>query len=312
MKAVRAQGGRVQLVEVPRPSGDGVRVRIRSAGICSSDLHLIAGGWPVASTLGHEVAGELADGTPVAVEPVAPCGHCDQCQLGSYALCRLGPQMIHGVARDGGMAEEMLVPERCIVRLPTGLDTRDACLVEPLACAAHGLGRVQLRRSEPIAIIGAGPLGLCTAALARPHVREVALVARHDAQKIAGERLGARIGAEGEYPVVIECAGTTEAMEHAVRLCRPGGTILMLAAYWGGLALPAFEFGLKGLTLVASSLYDHCSVGRDVDVAAAVLAANPQIAAAIITHRLPLAEAVEAFRIAGDRRTGAIKVVLEP
>ena len=68
MKAVRCQNGRVLVQEVARPEGPGMRVRIASAGICGSDLHLVAGAFPMAHTLGHEFAGTLADGTAVALE----------------------------------------------------------------------------------------------------------------------------------------------------------------------------------------------------------------------------------------------------
>ena len=126
MRAVRVSNGNVEVADVPAPSGDGVRVRVRSAGICGSDLHMLRVGFPIASTLGHEVAGELPDGTPVAVEPLAPCGHCEFCTTGDYNLCVVGPEMIYGFGRDGGMADEILVPERCIVRLPAGVRTADA------------------------------------------------------------------------------------------------------------------------------------------------------------------------------------------
>jgi hypothetical protein len=220
--------------------------------------------------------------------------------------------MIYGVSHDGGMADEIIVPARCLVRLPDGVPTSNACLVEPLAVALHGLRRVPLDPREPIAIVGAGSLGLCTAAMAKSYVSSVTLFARHDAQREAALQLGTQVDITGEFPVVVDCAGTNEAMAHCVNLCRPGGTILMLATYWQGLTIPALEIGMKSLRLVASSLYDQCGLSRDVDVAAAAMAANPTIANAIITHRFPIDAAREAFQMAGDRAAGAIKVVLEP
>ena len=74
MRAVRCHGDVVEVVDVPLPPGDGVRVRVRSAGICGSDLALIGSEFLGGHTLGHEVAGELADGTAVAIEPLSPCG----------------------------------------------------------------------------------------------------------------------------------------------------------------------------------------------------------------------------------------------
>ena len=312
MKAVRCCDKHIQLLDVPAPTGEGVRVKVRSAGICGSDLHMVSAGFPITSTLGHEVAGVLSDGTAVALEPIAPCGHCDMCGRGEYQLCRHLMGAIYGVSRDGGMAEEIIVPERCIVPLPGNVRPEDACLVEPLAVAAHGLAKLGLNPQHRIAVVGGGSIGLCAVAVAKPSVKEVALSARHDAQKRAGEMLGAKLDPEGEYDVVVECAGTSEALEQAVRWCRPGGTVLMLATYWGGLTVPAFEVGMKSLRLLASSQYGRHGLSRDVEVAAQLMAANPLIAKAMITHRLPLDSAVEAFNVAADRKAGAIKVVLEP
>jgi threonine dehydrogenase-like Zn-dependent dehydrogenase len=97
-----------------------------------------------------------------------------------------------------------------------------------------------------------------------------------------------------------------------VELSRPGGTLLLLATYWGGLALPGFAVCLKEIAVVPASMYSRDGPSRDVDVAAAILAARPAIAGALITHRFPLDAAREAFAAAADRAGGAIKVVLEP
>ena len=73
MLAVRFESGKVVLTDVPPPEGDGVRVRVRACGICGSDLSMLDGGFEIAGTPGHEIAGELADGTPVAIEPIDAC-----------------------------------------------------------------------------------------------------------------------------------------------------------------------------------------------------------------------------------------------
>ncbi len=273
---------------------------------------MVAAGFEIPGTLGHEVAGLLPDGRAVALEPLSPCGHCDRCLSGDYGMCRSGVGMVYGVGRDGGMAEEILVPERCIVPLPGNVRAEDACLVEPLAVAAHGLRRLPLHGRSRVAIVGAGPLGLCAAALCAPHVAEVVVAARHDAQKSAAEQLGARLDPRGEYDAVIECAGNSGSLAEAVGLCAPRAHLLLLATYWEGLVLPAFEVSMKNLTIEASYLYSQRGLSRDVDVAAQLLGRYPQVADLLISHRLPLAAAVEAFAIAADRGAGAIKVVLEP
>jgi L-iditol 2-dehydrogenase len=312
MKAVRCCDKKVHVVEVPAPQGEGVVVNVRSSGICGSDLHMLNMGFELPVTLGHEVAGTLPDGRAVALEPIAPCGHCDMCVQGDYSLCRLGAGMIHGVGLEGGMAEQILVPERAIVPLPNNVSASDACLVEPLAVAVHGIAMLDITPSTRVAIIGAGAVGLAAAALLTPFVTVVAIAARHDAQKAAGERLGASLDPSGEYDVVVECAGTSESLAQAARLCKPGATILLLATYWDGVALPAFEVGMKSLKIFASSMYGCQGLVRDVEVAAQLMARRPELADILITHRLPLDAATEAFAIAADRKAGAIKVVLEP
>lgn len=312
MKAVRCCDKQVHVTDVPLPSGDGVLVNVRSAGICSSDLHMVDAGFAMPSTLGHEVAGTLPDGRAVALEPIAPCGHCDMCVEGRYSLCRLSAGMVHGVGRDGGMAEQILVPERCIVPLPDNVSPADACLVEPLAVAAHGIAMLDLQPASRVAIIGAGAIGLAAAAVLTGRVATVDIAARHDAQKEAADRLGAGLDPAGEYDVVVECAGNSGALASAARLCKPGATILILATYWGGAELPAFEVCLKSLKIFASSLYDRQGLVRDVEVAARLMARRPEVADILITHRLPLDAATEAFAVAADRSAGAIKVVLEP
>lgn len=312
MKAVRCCDKQVQVIEVPLPSGEGVIVNVRSAGICGSDLHMVNSGFDLPSTLGHEVAGTLSDGRAVALEPVAPCGHCDMCIQGNYELCRLSAGMIYGVGRDGGMAEQIIVPERCIVVLPNNVSASDACLVEPLAVAAHGIRMLDLKPGSRVAIIGAGAVGLAAAAILTPHVATVDISARHNAQKEAAGRLGAGLDPSGEYDFVVECAGNSEALAQAARLCKPGAVILLLANYWEGAAFPAFEVGLKGLKIYASFMYGRQGLVRDVEMAAQLLAQRPELPGIMITHRLPLDAAAEAFAIAADRKAGAIKVVLEP
>ncbi len=314
MKAVRccAESKSIELVDVEPPSGDGVRIAVRSAGICGSDLHMVAAGFAIPGTLGHEVAGVLSDGRAVAVEPLSPCGHCTRCVEGDYGMCEAGPGMVHGVGLDGGMATEMLVPERSIVPLPSSVRAEDACLVEPLAVAAHGIRRLPLSGNSRVAVVGAGPVGLCAAALCTPYAKEVAVVARHEAQKIAAEKLGAQLHVRDEYDLVIECAGTSAALEQAANLCKPRGILLLLSTYWEGVIFPAMLVSMKNLRIEASSLYSKSGLVRDIDIAAQLLARYPVIPEAIISHRFPLDAATEAFAMAGNRAAGAIKVVLEP
>ena len=311
MRAVRCCEGGVSLVDVPREPGEGVRVRIRSAGICGSDLHIVSGGFPVPHTLGHEFAGELDDGRLVAVEPLTPCGECDFCLERRFNLCRSGTGNLLGVGQDGGMTDEIWVAERSLVPLRGAANASNGCLVEPLAVVVHGLREGGVGPGQRIAVVGGGTIGLCTVAAAASMGAEVGLVARHKHQIEAGRRLAAVETLGGDYPVVVDCAGTKESLAQAASLCRPGGVLLLIASYWDGLVLPGFLITLREIRVVPSSLYDHRHDTSDFTLAAEILAGNSEIAATLITHRLPLDDAVRAFELAADRRAGAIKIVLE-
>lgn len=314
MRAVRSEGGQATVVDLPVPEGPGQRVRIASAGICGSDLHLLK--WDLPVVLGHELSGTLPDGTPVAIEPISPCGACEACAAGQYNHCPAALAAIVGVGRDGGMAELCLVPDAAIIRLPAGIPLGDACLIEPLGVAVHGMRRAHVRPGEKVAVVGGGSIGLTAAIAAQAAGAEVDVEARHEHQREAARRLGAGIvppTAEGRYDAVIEAAGTGEALARSVALSRPGGRILALGTYWDEhVSFPGLELSTKEVDIVPSSMYGRVGPLRDIDAAAALLAGRPEVADILITHRFPLDAAAEAFATASDRGAGAIKVVIEP
>ena len=312
MRAVRHTDNGIEVVDLPSPdAADGrVRVHVRGAGICGSDLHML--GWgPMPVTLGHEISGHLDDGTPVAVWPLVPCGRCDRCAAGEVTQCRRAVTQSYGIGRDGGMADEIVVEESCVVPLPDGVDVIDASLVEPIACSLHALRRAGLRRDERVAVVGAGAIGLAAAAVARAMGCTVDVLARHDAQREAAERIGAGTAPEGEYDVVVDAAGTASALEVCFKLLRPGGSVALVASYWEPVQFPQF-FSIKEPVVFGSNMHGHDETSRDMDAAARVLADSPEVAPAMITHRFPLDRAADAFDAAGDRAAGAIKVLLEP
>ena len=312
MRAVRHTDNGIEVVDVPRPDADDgrVRVHVRGAGICGSDLHMLTWG-PMPVTLGHEVAGHLDDGTPVAVWPLVPCGECDRCAAGEVTQCRSAIPHSYGIGRDGGMADEIVVEESCVVPLPDGVDVVDAALVEPIACSLHALRRAGLRGDQRVAVVGAGAIGLAAAAVARATGCPVDVAARHDAQREAAAQIGAGTEPEGEYDVVVDAAGTDSALKKCFGLLRPGGTVALVASYWEPVTFPQF-FSIKEPVVVGSNMHGHDETGRDMDAATRVLADSPEVAAAMITQRFPLDRAAEAFAVAADRAGGAIKVVLEP
>jgi threonine dehydrogenase-like Zn-dependent dehydrogenase len=219
--------------------------------------------------------------------------------------------MIMGVGRDGGMAEECLVPSTAIVPLPSGLSPADGCLVEPLGVAVHGVRRARVGPGERVAVVGGGSIGQTALVAAQAAGATVDLEARHDHQRDVGARLGAGSVSDG-YDVVVEAAGTASALARSVALCRPGGRVLVLGTYWGAdVGLPQ-AICLQEIDIIPASMYSRSGASRDLDVAAALLATRPIVAEVLITHRFPLDAAADAFAMARARAAGAIKVVLEP
>jgi threonine dehydrogenase-like Zn-dependent dehydrogenase len=143
-------------------------------------------------------------------------------------------------------------------------------------------------------------------------VEEVALQARHPHQRAAGERLGATVGTEGLYDVVIEAAGTPAGLASCGELVAPGGTIVVLGVHFGPVQLDWMPLFHREARLIPSLGYCAHDGGREMEDAAAMLADVPDIARTVITHRFPIDDAVEAFRVAADKTEGAIRVVIEP
>ncbi len=309
MRAVRGHGGRPLLVEVDEPPGHGELLSMRGVGICASDLAYLSFGTEV--ILGHELVGVRADGTPVAVEGLYGCGACDRCREGRYNLCDQASAQALGILDDGGMVEQFRAPSERLVELPAGLDVASGSLVEPAAVSWHGVRVGGTDEAKRVAVVGAGSVGMLAVTAAQTQrAAEVSLESRYDHQRALGERLGAT-EPSGLYDVVIEAAGSASSFQRCVELLAPGGTIAVLGIHYGGLDVPYLPMLHKEAKLVASMGYCRHEGGRDMQQAAEMLAARPEIADALVTHRFPLEDAGEAFRVAADRKSGAIKVVVE-
>jgi 2-desacetyl-2-hydroxyethyl bacteriochlorophyllide A dehydrogenase len=214
---------------------------------------------------------------------------------------------------DGGMAEHFRVPSARLVALPPGLDLRDAAIVEPAAVSWHAVRLAETGPGKRVAIVGAGAIGLLAAAAAvRQGGEDVAVEARHDHQKAAAERLGARVGSDGSYEVVVEAAGTVESLARCAELVAPGGAIVVLGVHFGPVHLNWWPLFHREARVIPSLGYCAHDSGREMEDAAQMLADDPDIPRTLITHRFPIEDAAEAFRVAGDRASGAIRVVVEP
>lgn len=328
--------GEMELRETPRPEpGPGeVLVRVRSCGICGSDLHYYLGGFPVPEFCpGHEVSGEVAElgvgvtglaaGDRVAVEPATSCGRCAGCRVGDYQLCR--DFKVLGTHLDGGFAEYLRMPASALFELPAALDWPVAGLTEPLAVGVHGLRLANVRLGDRVLVLGAGTIGLLAAlAAVEAGASEVLVTARHPHQRALAERLGARAFGEGsdelssyvfDHPVdvtVETVGGHADTLNQAIYCTRAGGSVVVLGVFTGQPRVNALVLMLKEIRLVGSLMYGRSGTRADFDVALDVLARRVDDAAALVTHRLPLGEIAEGYRLAADKSEKSVKVSILP
>ena len=222
MGSVRAMvldgDGMPQLSELPAPEGSGLLVRVRACGLCGSDLEKL-GRWPAGSVLGHEIEGELEDGTRVTVVPHVPCGDCERCRSGHESTCE---EFRANRLEPGGFAE-YLRALHC-VSLPDALGELAGIYVEPLACVLRALEHVPRGR---VLVVGSGSVGLLwIQALSRRGDVPVAADVRPERLAVARE-FGAGVDVD---PVRAAVVTAPDGLNDALRRVEPGGTIVLFAA----------------------------------------------------------------------------------
>ena len=308
MKAVSYAQGKVNFnANAPNPKGDGVLVDIVSAGICGSDLHLLHSGAHSPHVAGHEIAGITPNGKHVAIEPIIPCWECDLCHKGDYHICKNNSEGL-GISSNGGMAEQILVPEHCLFELDKKVPLQDGCLVEPLAVSLHGLIKTNTNERHKVAVIGGGTIGLCTVLAAKHLGCHVDLYAKYDHQKEAGLKLGAG-ELSGQYDRVVDCVANDQTLELSAKTAKPGSWVILLGIPLNGINLPGMRMIMNEIQIFPSIMYSSTNGVRDFSVAAKLISQNTDIGKTIISHRFNLEDAKEAFRIADDKNSGSIKVV---
>ena len=315
VRAVIAKNKSVEVVDIPTPSGDGTRLRVTNAGICGSDLHILE--WGISDfVLGHEFGGHDAAGTLWAVRPKSSCGACETCGRDLAHLCREATKDMNGISAQGGLAEEIIVPTDRLISLPSSVRADEVSLVEPLAVVMHGLRRGHVESGMKASVIGGGSIGLLTVAALLHRGASVDVYARHEHQRLAAERLGAIVHASDERPdathdVVFDAVCNQDSFDSAIAACRPSGTMVEFGMFWTPVTM-SNEVMFKEITIVPSLYYSHDHDHDDFIDAGHVLGDSPDLADTVVTHRFSIEDAVEAFRVAADRKSGSIKVHINP
>jgi D-arabinitol dehydrogenase (NADP+) len=327
-----------RLLEVadPVPGPGEVRLRVAVTGLCGTDVHLHDGEFfPVYPLIpGHEIVGRvdrvgsevegLAEGQLVALDNMLTCGLCDNCARGRPAFCRHLRAL--GVTDAGGFAQYVVAPgPKCYP--VDGLDTDSAVLIEPVACALHGLDVLALRPGSDVLLFGAGPSGLILTQLLRSSGAGRLTVAAPTPAKL---RRAAALGADATvtmsrsdpdpalaelralapegFDVVVDATGALSVLQRTLPLLRDGGTLFVygMADETKRLAVSPYEIFRRELTIKGSFSQSH-----SFERAVRALRTGRVRSEGIITHRFGL----DAFETALDTvrsDRSCIKAVVEP
>lgn len=328
----------VRLEELPRPVvGPGeLLLRVEASGICGSDVLEWYRRPRAPLVLGHEVAGTVEEvgggvtrfqpGDRVVATHHVPCNHCRFCMTDRHSVC----ETLHTTRFEpGGFSELVLLPaihvDRGTLRLPDMVSFEEGSFVEPLACVVRGQRLAGLRAGDSVAVLGSGVSGLLHVQLARAQgaariiatdIQDYRLKAARragaDATLLDGEDLLERLLAANEGRLVdrvLVCTAARSAMEQALRLADRGGSVLYFAPLPPGesLPLPMNVLWKRGISIV------HSYAGPPAEMWAALelIAMRRVDVASLVTHRLPLAETQQGFRLVSQARE-SLKVIVEP
>jgi threonine dehydrogenase-like Zn-dependent dehydrogenase len=316
----------------PAPVAGEARVRVLLAGICNTDLEIVRGYLRFHGVPGHEFVGVVEEvygasareryaglvGRRVVGEINAACHRpeCPMCAAGMPTHCPTRTTLGIG-GRDGAFAEYLALPAENLHPVPDGVSDRAAVFVEPLAANFEMLEQAHIRPTDRVVVLGDGKMGQLAARVLALAGCEVCLVGRH-AEKLAlarahgirtrlvergQEASAARAPGESRADVVVECSGSAQGLETALRLVRPRGTILLKStvADRGSLDLAPIvidEIRIQGSRCGPFAPALRALSERRVDV-------EP-----LISATYPLVEGVAAFERAAQ--AGVLKVLLVP
>ncbi len=339
MKALNLHGiGDLRYEDVPMPrrkEGE-VLLKIRAVGICGSDIPRVfkKGTYQFPTIIGHEFAGEIVEageagliGQGASVFPLLPCGKCEACQTEHYAQC--SQYDYYGSRRDGAMAEYLAVRKENLCLMPEGVSYEEAAMCEPAAVALHAFQKSGAGVGDTVLIYGVGTIGLILAQWARAAgVKNILLAARTDDKVEFAKKLG--------FPLVlnvrkdrleefvedltdgqgadacIEGTGESESWEACIRAARNFGTVVSMGNPMGAMSLSQdgyWKILRKELHIVGTWNSNFGQRHNDWKQALWGMQEKKMDLLPLITHRFPLREYREAFRMVHERREMYCKVM---
>ncbi len=342
MKAAQLVGLRSAMIrDVPLPAlpqDSDVLIRVGAAGICGSDLHYYTRGrigdqiveYPF--TLGHEcagtvemcgpISGNLAPGDRVAVDPAVACGECDQCRAGRPHTCRNLRFLGCPGQLSGCMSEYLVLPARNCFKLPSDLSLTQGVLTEPLAIGIYAAAFLKDLNPEAIGILGAGPIGLSVLlACTTQGLQRIYMTDRIETRAHAARTHGASWSGNPEksdivadileqekgLDAVFECSGDPQALEQAVRLLRPGGTLFIL----GIPELPTVFFSIHTLRRKEIRIQNIRRQNQCTQQALDLLVEGTIDASFMITHTFGMEKIGQALDLAAGYADGVIKAMIQ-
>lgn len=297
----------------PTPGEGECLVKVRYAGICSTDVALTQGYMGFQGVLGHEMVGEVVSGPDewigkrVACEINCVCRSCPMCQAGLSNHCP--NRTVMGILnRDGCFADFVAMPTHNLHELPDNISDEEGIFVEPLAAAWQIVKQVGIDERMQVAVIGTGKLGLLIAQVIatldcrlevvgrNPHTLELA--EKKHIQSTAVDRVALR----QDRDVVIECTGSPEGLTIAQQMVRPRGTIILKSTYAGGGQIDLAPTVVNEVNIVGS----RCGPFPD---AIASLARRQIDVRSMISRVIGIDRGLEAFELNAKKNT--VKVLLK-
>lgn len=317
MKAVVVDAGAraVHVVDRPSPTlapGEAI-VRVRSAGICGTDLEIARGYMRFDGILGHEFVGRVEScedsgwlGRRVVGGINASCGNCGDCRRGFGRHCPT--RTVLGIlGRDGAMATHVSIPIAELRAVPDTLGDEIAVFAEPVAAALEILEQAHVRPTDRILILGDGRLAQLCAQVLLLQGCDVTVSGRHESKLLLLSQRGARTVRADALPdkrfdIVVEATGSPEGAALALSRCRPRGMVVLKSTVAGGGAVPVVPTVVDEITVVGS----RCG---ELGPALRLLDAGHIEVAQLVSGVYPLSKAREAFAFAETR--GVLKVLLD-
>jgi (R,R)-butanediol dehydrogenase / meso-butanediol dehydrogenase / diacetyl reductase len=318
MLAARYLGAnRIEPVQVSMPEvrDEEALIRVEACGFCGSDLGIVSGVHPRAKaplTLGHEFCGTVElirsasamfkRGDFVAAYPLISCGKCVACRIGASHVCH--NLRLYGIDADGAMAEYVRLPVSSLLPLPKNMSPQVGAVVEPLAVAVHGISLAGLENTTSAVVMGAGPIGLLTALVARTRNLACVLISDILPSRLAlAKRLGLQAVAAGRelkniveeatggngVDLIFECAGVPSTARDMTDLVRSRGTIVNLGVFKEPVEIDMQAVNFKEIAIQGSRVYTRDDFQEAIELAATLPILE------IVTHSFSLTEVQRAF-----------------